>query len=157
MVIPLFLKQRGLLSHPSFYMSEYLEAHREVYIEKMRNVSRDGDWTGWCEFFLNGIIEQAYKNQKKAQQIIKLHQDMQRRVSDLTHSQHSSRAEEFLFTSPVFQTSGFLGGSGIPRATGVRIIQVLRDEGVLFTARESAGRRPALYAFMDLLHIAEGR
>ena len=59
MIIPLFLMQRGVLSSPSFYMSGYLEARREEYIERMRAVSRTGAWTEWCLFFLQGLIEQA--------------------------------------------------------------------------------------------------
>ena len=33
--MPLFLFERKLLSYPSFYMSEYLEAHREEYYERL--------------------------------------------------------------------------------------------------------------------------
>lgn len=156
MIIPLFLMQRGLLSSPSFYMSQYLESNREEYIERMRSVSSNRDWTGWCAFFLRGIINQAKSNQDKAQKIIDLHQVMLPRVSDLTRSQHSGRAVEFLLTNPVFNSNTFVRDSGIPRATGLRIIQILRDEGLIETARESAGNRPALYAFMELLRIAEG-
>lgn len=68
MLIPLFLYQRKLLASPEFYMSGYLEAHREEYQEKLRAVSREGKWTEWCVFFLEGIREQAYEmNVKPAQ------------------------------------------------------------------------------------------
>jgi Fic family protein len=157
MLIPLFLMQRGVLSSPSFYMSGYLEARREEYIERMRAVSRDGAWTDWCIFFLQGVIEQAQQNQKKAQAIINLHQDMLHQVAELTHSQHSGRAVEFIFSRPIFPTTVFVERGGIPRPTALRIVQVLRDEGILRTVREGAGRRPAIYAFPALLNIAEGR
>ena len=42
MIIPLFLFARKLLHGPNFYMSGYLEARREEYVERMRAVSRDG-------------------------------------------------------------------------------------------------------------------
>ncbi len=50
MLIPLYLYQRRLLDSPNFYMSGYLEAHREAYQERLRAVSRDGFWTAWCAF-----------------------------------------------------------------------------------------------------------
>jgi Fic family protein len=157
MIIPLFLMQRGVLNSPSFYMSGYLEARREQYVEAMRAVSRDGAWTEWCVFFLEGIIKQARQNQEKAQAILDLYQEMQHRVAELTHSQHSGRAVEFLFSRPIFPSTIFVGHSGIPRPTALRIIQLMRDEGILRTVREGAGRRAAIYAFPALLNIAEGR
>ena len=59
LIIPLFLKSKGLLSPPNFYLSEYLESHRDEYDDGLLAVSRDGDWTGWCGFFLRAIIKQA--------------------------------------------------------------------------------------------------
>ncbi len=157
MIIPLFLVQRGVLSRPGFYMSGYLEERRGEYIESMRSVSRDGAWTDWCIFFLEGVIDQARQNQQKAQSILNLYQQMQHNVTDITHSQHSGLAVEFLFSRPIFSTTVFVQRAGIPRATALRILQILRDEGVLKTVREGAGRRAAIYAFPGLLNIAEGR
>lgn len=157
MVIPLFLFERRILSGPNFFMSGYLEARREQYVEAMRAVSRDGAWTDWCAFFLEGLVEQASENQAKAQAIIDLHVRMRREVAEQTHSQFSDLAVEFLFSRPVFATTHFVDGAGIPRETAVRIIRILRDADTLRTVREGAGRRPAILAFPDLLNIAEGR
>ena len=79
MIVPLFLYERKLLSGPNFYMSGYLEARRDEYIERMRAISRDGAWTEWCAFFLQGLIEQASENQSKAQAILTLQGDSQER------------------------------------------------------------------------------
>jgi Fic family protein len=157
MIIPLFLFERGVLKGPNFYMSGYLEARREQYVERMRAVSRDADWTGWCEFFLEGLVEQASQNQSKARAILDLHARMLHRVAELTHSQHSGRAVDFLFGHPVFASNHFVEHSGIPRPTALRFLTVLRDGGILRTIREGAGRRAAIYAFPELLNIAEGR
>lgn len=157
MVIPLFLYEREILSGPNFYMSGYLEAHREQYAESMRAISRDGAWTGWCAFFLEGMIEQARENQAKAQAILELHQTMLREIAELTRSQYSGRAVEFLFSRPVFASTHFTEGSDIPRPTALRFLRELRDAGVLRTLREKAGSRGAIYAFRELLDIAEGR
>ncbi|MGH8549823.1 MAG: restriction endonuclease subunit S [Methylococcales bacterium] len=62
--------QRKLLSSPDFYMSGYLEANPEEYQERLRAVSRDGDWTAWCAFFLQGVRDQAGDNERKARDIL---------------------------------------------------------------------------------------
>lgn len=157
MLIPLFLFQRNLLSSPDFYMSGYLEKNRDEYQEYLRAVSRDGAWTEWCAFFIRGITEQAAANEAKARSILELYEKIKIRVVELTHSQHSIRAVDFLFNSPVFSTSTFIAASDIPKPTANRILTLLRDEKILLVLREGKGRRPALYCFPDLLNIAEGK
>lgn len=157
MIVPLFLFERKILSGPNFYMSGYLETRRDDYVEKMRAVARDEAWTDWCVFFLEGLIEQASENQAKARAILELHQRMLRQVSELTHSHNAGLAVDFLFGRPVFASTHFVEGSGIPRPTALRFLSVLRDEGILRVLQEGAGRRAAIYAFPSLLNIAEGR
>jgi Fic family protein len=157
MIIPLFLYERKILSGPNFYMSGYLEARRDQYVEKMRAVARDEAWTDWCVFFLEGLIEQASENQAKARAILDLHQRMLREVSELTHSHYAGRAVDFLFGRPVFASTHFVEGSEIPRPTALRFLALLREAEILRVLREGAGRRAAIYAFPTLLNIAEGR
>ena len=59
MLVPLFLYDRELLSAPTFYLSEYLEEHREEYFHRLKDVSRADDWTGWCEFFSRPLLSKA--------------------------------------------------------------------------------------------------
>lgn len=65
LLVPLFLFSQGLLSRPNFYLSAYLEGHRDEYYDRLLDVSGKDDWTGWCEFFLRALIAQAMENQTK--------------------------------------------------------------------------------------------
>ncbi|MGB0712138.1 MAG: Fic family protein [Gammaproteobacteria bacterium] len=156
MLIPLFLFTKEVLSSPDFYMSGYLEAHRDEYQERMRAASRDSAWTEWCAFFLTGIVEQSTENEEKARNILTLYEWVKNKVVELTHSQHSIRAVDFLFQQPIFKAPDFIRESGIPRPTAQRILAVLRDDGLLRTLRPGKGRRPGIYAFSDLINYAEG-
>ncbi|XEI33674.1 Fic family protein [Aeromonas veronii] len=157
MLIPLFLHQRKLLASPDFYMSGYLERNREEYQERLRAVSRDGDWTSWCVFFLKGVREQAAENEHRARAILSLYDRIKTQVTDLTHSQHAIRAVDFLFQSPIFSAPTFINHADIPRPTANRILTLLRDAGILITLEEGRGRRAGIYAFRELLNVAEGR
>lgn len=156
MLIPLFLFKKGLLSSPDFYMSGYLELHRETYQERLRAVSRENAWTNWCAFFLQGIIKQSSENQRKARAILTLYEQVKTQVADLTHSHHAIRAVDFLFQHPIFAAPHFTRFSEIPKATAARILNVLREEQLLHTMREGKGKRFGIYAFRDLINIAEG-
>jgi len=157
LIIPLFLKSKGLLSAPNFYLSEYLEAHRDEYYDRLLAVSRDGDWTGWCGFFLRAIIEQAGTNQAKAQAIHALYTARKDWMVDATRSQYGVRALDWFFSRPIFVASDFVAQADIPEPTAKRILRLVRDNGLLREIRPSSGRRPAVLAFPDLLNICEGR
>jgi len=161
-IIPLFLYARRILSRPIFYISSYLEARREKYIEAMAAVSRDGAWTEWCAFFLRGVISQVSENRDKVQAILDLHQRIRHEVNEVdevTQWRYVNLAVDFMFSHPVFPTSRFMEDSNIPRPTASKILQALKSEksGLLSTVREGSGRRPAILAFTELLDVAESR
>ena len=157
MLVPLFLQHAGVLSQPVFYVSAYLESHRDAYYERLLAVSRDNDWTGWCVFFLQALAAQAAENLEKAQGILRLHQRMLKEAPEWTHSQYAPFAVDFIFRNPVFRSSVFTRMPAIPGPTARRILSVFTARGVVSMIRPSSGRRPATYAFRELLNIAEGR
>lgn len=138
-------------------MSGYLEQNREEYHERLRAVSRDGDWTGWCVFFLQGVREQSNENERRARAILALYDRVKTQVVELTHSQHAIRAIDFLFQAPIFAAPTFINHAEIPKPTANRILALLRDQGVLLTLEEGRGRRAGIYAFRELLDVAEGK
>ena len=157
LMIPLFLYTHDLLSRPNFYLSEYLEANRDEYYDRLLAVSRDDDWTGWVAFFLRGIITQAETNTQKAQAILMLHQEKRDWVVDVTHSQYAVRALDWIFQRPIFQTPDFISSAEIPGPTARTIVRALRDKGMLREVVPASGRKPATFMFPELLNIAEGR
>jgi Fic family protein len=157
LIIPLFMRSKGLLSRPNFYLSAYFEKNRDEYYYKLRAVSEKEDWTGWVEFFLRAIVSQAEENQIKSQDIINLYQYRKDWIAVTTHSQYGVRALDWIFTRPIFKTSDFVSNADIPRATAIRIMRLLKSEGMLREIRPGGGRRAAVMAFPELLNIAEGR
>ena len=157
LLIPLFLVHTGILSSPCFYVSAYLEARRDEYYNSLLGVSSDGNWTGWCEFFLTALIEQARDNEVKAKAILHLYQEKKNWIAEKTRSQYAIRALDWFFDRPVFKTSDFVASVDIPKPTANRIVRLVRDEGLLREIRPGKGRRSAILAFSELLNIAEGR
>lgn len=157
MFVPLFLYGAKVLHRPMFYISAYLEAKRDEYYERLLSVSRDGDWTGWCQFFLEAITIQAEDNTKKTKAILSLYERKKTIIAEATHSQYAIKALDFLFSRPIFQTSAFASESGIPVPTAKRILRVLQGLDFFIVLQEASGRRPAVVAFKKLLNAAEGQ
>jgi len=157
MLVPLFMWQEGLIRRPMFYISAYFEARRGEYYGRLLQVSESDDWTGWCMFFLEGVQAQAEENLRKAQSVFTLYEEMKGTFAGLTRSHHAIHALDWMFAHPIFRTSVFTQGSGIPSATASRFVRILRDEGVLRELVPGSGRRAGLFVFPALLNIAEGR
>jgi Fic family protein len=138
-------------------LSGYMEANRVEYQERLRAVSRDDDWTGWCAFFLKGVVQQSAENERKARAILTLYNRLKTDMVDLTHSQHSIRAVDFIFETPIFTAPLFTNYSKIPKPTAARILGLLREKKLLIPIREGKGRRAGVYVFRELVNIAEGK
>ena len=155
MLVPIFLFEKMVLSSPVFYLSSYLEENRDAYYQRLRAISSDGDWNGWIAFFLNAIIEQSRINTDKTHSVLALYDRMKRDVPAITHSQYAIQAIDAIFQRPIFQSTDFIRQSDIPKASALRILDALRSRSILEEIRPGSGRRATLYAFWDLVRIAD--
>jgi Fic family protein len=157
LLVPLFLAERGILGSPNFYISGFLEAHRDEYYDRLLAVSRDGDWTGWCGFFLRALIRQAEINESKARAILELYRVRKDWITGEIRSLYGVRALDWFFSRPIFKTSEFIESSGIPKPTANRILLAARRGGLLDEFRAGGGRRAAVLRFPELLAITEAQ
>lgn len=155
LIIPLFLYSKGRLTNPMFYLSAYMESHRDEYYERLRGISMDGDWTGWCAFFLRAVIYQAKENGRTLREIMDLYEATKIQVRDITNSPHSPQLIDALFDRPIFTAADIAKRADVPKPTIHKLIKNLLDEGVLEVVREAAGRRPAILTFAELLNTLE--
>ncbi|MBR7652474.1 Fic family protein [Ochrobactrum oryzae] len=155
MLITLMLWKLGIISQPNFFVSGYFEQHKDEYIERMRRVSSDGDWTGWSVFFLQAMHAQATVNIQTADRIFALHGEMRERFREVLNSQFHDQALDFVFASPVFRNDRFVDRSGIPASSARLLSRRLVEAGLLRTIEPSSGRRAALYAFSPLLELLD--
>ena len=155
MLIPVFLFAKKQLSSPVFYMSTYLESHREIYYQRLQAISREGDWNGWISFFLTALIEQAKININKTREILELYNQMKQRIPEITRSQYAIQAIDALFDRPIFQVSDFITRSAIPKDSARRMINALRKENIIKSLRPGRGRRAAILSFPVLVDITK--
>jgi Fic family protein len=55
LLITLFLIERGRLSQPLLYLSDFIEGHRSDYYELLQRIRTHGEWIPWIRFFLAGV------------------------------------------------------------------------------------------------------
>jgi Fic family protein len=156
-LVPLFLHEKQLLSRPMFYISSYLEANRNEYVDRLRDLGQPKSWDRWIDFFLHAVINQAKQNASKARAIIELYERLKIRLIELTHSQYAVPLLDRLFDQPVFQSSHLTRHKQMPSIpTIMQMLRRLRKAGILKTVRKGSGRRAEIFAFVELLNLCEG-
>lgn len=160
-LIPLFLYQKKSLSQPMFYLSEYLENHRDEYYERLKSISAEGDWNGWIGFFLSAVADQAAQNGTRVVAIKALYEEMKLKIHETTRSQYTVHLLDAIFSKPIFKTSDLAQKlteeHGIHEKTAPALLRQLRDAGILLEVQAGSGRRSATLCFPRLLNLAEGR
>jgi Fic family protein len=160
-LIPLFLYQKKVLSQPMFYVSEYLENHRDEYYARLQGISGEGDWDGWIAFFLRAIMAQAVHNAQRVVAIRALYDEMKAAIHETTRSQYTVHVLDAIFSKPIFRTSELAQRlteeHGIHEKTAPALLRQLRNAGILREILPGAGRRSATMCFPRLLNLAEGR
>ncbi|PIS13557.1 MAG: cell filamentation protein Fic [Candidatus Tagabacteria bacterium CG09_land_8_20_14_0_10_41_14] len=152
MMLPLFLYFKKAIFYPSFYLSEYLESHRDEYYRALLDISENNNWEGWITFFLQAVAEQSKENIAKAKKIINLYGLKKQRITELTKSQFSIKILDALFVMPIFQSGDFIKISKIPRDSAFKLLRKLEENQVIVSNNKKKNR---LYFFRKLLDIVK--
>lgn len=156
-LIPLFLYQKKALSQPMFYLSEYLESHRDEYYARLKAISAEGDWNGWIAFFLQAVASQAQQNSERVVAIRALYEEMKQAIQEATRSQYTVQVLDAIFDRPIFSTTDLIARTQIHKPTAMSLIRQLKTADILQELKAGSGRRAAVLCFPRLLNIAEGR
>lgn len=155
MLIPLMLWNDGIMCEPNFYISSYFESHRDDYQDRLLAVSKFGDWTGWCTFFLGAVEDQANENRTKVQRVFKLHNNLINSIHKVINSKDAIPVVNALFASPVFTLNSISDAAEIDKASVRRIISAFLKSEIVKILKESSGRAPTIYYFPALMAITE--
>ena len=152
LLITFFLWERGLLTQPLLYLSAFFDRFRDEYYSKLLAVSKYGDWRGWVEFFLRGVMSQSKDAISDAKKIIALHEKYRQRLEATKKIPESAyRLIEELFSNPVLSISSLSKKWGIPFNSVKTGVSRLVSLDIL---REETGRkRNRLYIASELLEL----
>ncbi|MCB1196931.1 MAG: Fic family protein [Deltaproteobacteria bacterium] len=153
MLIPLFLYWKKYLNYPAFYISEYLEKNRAEYYDRLLAITSQDDWYRWITFFLEGVIEQANKNQMIIEEIIELYNDIKMKVPEITASRYAIQIVDYLFSRPIFTIPQLAKKIDSGPGTITKSIRKLHESNILELFRQGKGQKASGWAFKPLLEI----
>ena len=157
-LIPLFLFEHGLLSEPTFYLSEYIEANRDEYIDRLHDLGRlKTGWLQWTEFFLTAVSAQAKHNVEKADAIMALYESLKSRFMQATDSRYAVPLLDAVFKRQYFQPSQLEWIGNTPtKPTLMTMLRALNRAGLVKEYRPDAGRRGAIWWVPELTQLFDG-
>lgn len=154
LLITLFLAHKQILRKPCFYMSSYLQSHRDRYYETLGIISSQGSWSPWIQFFLEGIIQHCENNTRLLQQMIELYESSKVSFSNATNSSFAISILDFVFAAPIFTIPGILkGDNNMSKQVVVQLVAKLQKAGIVQKISLGSGRKPAVYKFTDLMKL----
>jgi Fic family protein len=152
LLIPLFLVERGRLSQPLLYLSDYIEARRQEYYDSLQRVRTEGDWPGWLRFFLVGVEETARAAIRQASQLMDLREAYRQR---LNRKPNALKLLDELFLNPYLTTARAVRVLGVSAPTARQAIALLQEEGLLGEVTGRNWRR--IYLARPILQAIAGR
>lgn len=141
------------LSDTWLYMSAYFEAHRDEYFDRLLRVSTDGDWEGWIEFCLKGVVEQAEDTVLRSEALLQLLQNYKDQVNKIAGSYGSHRLVsivENLFVIPVLDIPNTARKFDVTYPTASKDIEKLTEAGILTEIEDT---HPRVYFSEEIVNL----
>ena len=155
LLIAFLLTEKRLLAKPVLYLSHYFKQHRGEYYERLQAVRDVGDWEGWLDFFLQGVVEVSSEAARTAAAILKMREDYRARITEHLGraAANGQRVMDRLFDQPIVSVATVREWLGLTPAGASQIVNRLEGIGLL---REITGyARNRRFRFEPYLRLFE--
>ena len=152
LMIPLFLKEKQLLTHPTLYISYFLKRNRVEYYDRMMEVRLKGNFEQWVQFFLKAVAESAQDAIQTIDLLLALHERDLAKVMELKQSLKSTiKVFEYVKKNPIIDIKKTGAELGIVFNTVAKAVKNLTEVGILQQTENS--RRNRCFAYEEYLGI----
>jgi len=162
LLITFLLMNRGLLTQPVLYLSHHFKRHRRAYYEHLQTIRTRGDWEGWIEFFLQGVIDVSREAALTAKSILAMREEYRSKIADTMGRGAGSahRVMEKLFDQPIVAVATVREWLDITPAGANSVVNRLVEIGLLSEITGYARNRrfrfdPYLKLFEDGAEMGE--
>ncbi len=125
-IIPLYLLNKGIITTPCFYISNYIEENKNAYYDFLSRVRTNNDMISWIKFFLEATIETAKTARVKFQNILQFTKEVDQILPTLSVKyENAKKVIDFLYIQPKASRIEIIEKTKIPDSTVNGIINEL--------------------------------
>lgn len=151
LLLPVLLVRWDVLRHPALYLSDFFNEYREVYIERLWQVSSAGDWMGWIRFFVDAVSLQAQGTVGKTQDLLMLRNEYRATYQTSRSAGGLLRVIDRLFEFPAISIPAIQRELDVTFPTASKWVLTLEEDGVL--VERTGQRKNRLYLATGIFDI----
>lgn len=153
LLITLLLCSENAIKEPMLYLSLYFKTHRDEYYDRLQRVRLKGDWEGWLDFFLTGVLETAQQAVQAAHSILELFARDRHRIETLRQPSGSVlRVHQYLQAKPIISINTAARVLASTKPTVGAAIKQLEKLGIVREITGKGRNRLFIYdRYMDIL------
>lgn len=154
LLITLYLVNKGMLSRPTLYLSDFFEQNKGAYYDSLTMVRVSGNLEQWIRFVLVGVAETAQKGKMTFEKIIAIRHKCEADILTLgKRAKTGQRLLAFLYSQPIVSSKGICRALNITHPAANQIIKDFQKIGIL---KEITGfKRNRLFVFSEYLGLFE--
>lgn len=156
LLISLLLAETGLLRRPVLYLSAYFRQHRSAYYDHLQATRDSGDFEGWIDFFLRGVVATARDATGRARQIVALREAHRTLIADRLGSSAGKafRLLDQLYRRPFTTISAASEFLGVSFPTASRLVEAMQGLGILDEITGHRHSRIFMYqSYVDIFSV----
>lgn len=151
LLIVLLLVHWELLPRPLLYLSAFFERYRDDYYRALLEVSHQGRWEQWVEFFLRGVREQAREALDSARAIIDLREKYRALLAGRRTAKIAPDVADQLFVNPWVSAPMIRDRLKVNFRTAQKAIGDLAQLGIL--TEVTGQRRHRMWRAQEIMNI----
>jgi len=129
-IMPLYLVLAKKTRYPFLFMSGYVLKNKNQYYRQLRKVTNDGDWLGWVDFILDGVIATAKRTSDTLIEI-KRHKEIEKpKIAKVIPIKHNE-VIQFIYNEPIFTRKQMAAGLGVHGNSATKYAEQLVELRVL--------------------------
>lgn len=155
LLITLYLVEKGLLTKPTLYLSDFFERNKPEYYDALTFVRTQNDIGHWLRFFLVGVEQTASRSKRTFEEIIALRRECEGKT--MLMGKRVVRANELLrnlYSQPIVSASNIAKLLDITPQSASSLARAFEEAGIL---REVTGyKRNRLFIFQSYFDLFNG-
>jgi Fic family protein len=152
LLVTLLLEHWGLMTSPLLYLSLFLKRHRDEYYLRLAAVRSTGDWEGWAQFFLEGVLTISREATENATALFaRISEDRRRMLAAKGASLSAMQLFEVLPEHPLLTVSQVVKLLSTTKPTAMKAIAALEAAGIL--TERTGQRRDRVFSYSGYLDL----